>query len=165
MRIATITRLTALFVAALIPCAVTAHAQKPALTQNIDEKGRVPYHSSNNNNCNLPNCTVSFSPVPSGYRLVITDFSMHYIAGAQSTIYPYQLSYLEGGAGSPSDTRPYRRFLPTPVYIGAGYEYVSSGSVTYYVDALGTPSLVAFDNLYVGFIEADINGYLVNLNQ
>jgi hypothetical protein len=59
---------------ALTPFA--AHAQKPAFTANIDEKGFNPYYQlvTTGSLCSAGtsgDCIFDFSPVPAGYRLVV----------------------------------------------------------------------------------------------
>ncbi len=54
---------------------------RAALVQNVDEPGRNPYQETHAFNfigtgsCGVTICSVSFAPVPAGYRLVITSVS------------------------------------------------------------------------------------------
>ncbi len=89
LRLATLVALAS----ALVPfAAIPAHAQKPALTQNVDEKGRVPFHqvralnlnASQPLDCSPGACSVVFNAVPAGHRLVITYVSVGYYAVSPS---------------------------------------------------------------------------------
>lgn len=50
-----------------------AQAVRAALVENVDEPGRHPYVE--NSVCVSGNCTLTFSVVPSGERLVVTSVS------------------------------------------------------------------------------------------
>jgi hypothetical protein len=142
---------------------LAAHAQKPALTQNIDEKGRVPYHSSAEASCSSTQCLLSFMVVPTGYRLVITHASLFYLGRPAPSIYP-NFVVLEGGANNPGESEGYQEYLPTPTSAGNNY-YIASSPVTYYVEAGGTPSIIVNGTANESFTNASISGYLINLNQ
>jgi hypothetical protein len=146
--------------AALTPfAAIPAHAQKPALTQNIDEKGRVPYHSSTGATCTT-SCTLNFFPPPAGFRLVITYVSVRYALNPQG---PNEMT-LFGGSSNPGDFVAYNLFLPTPISEGFNL-YVSSSPVTYYVEAAGVPSIGIASSQNGSTALGTISGYLVNLSQ
>ena len=59
-------------------------AQRPALTKDVDAKGRIPYMQSyralQDQACkaNTDSCTILFDAVPAGYRLVVEQVSAAY---------------------------------------------------------------------------------------
>ena len=149
--------------ASLLPAAI--HAQKPALTQNIDEKGRIPYYASQYGTCfndaiNL--CYITFPAVPAGYRLVVTYVSINYIAA--TSVVANICGFASGNKGS--GNAPYVLYLPAPTANGQN-TYTYSNPLTAYVEAGAQPNfflqnaLNSPDTPLVG----TINGYLVNLNQ
>jgi hypothetical protein len=105
LRVATLIAFTAVLTALV---AAPARAQKAALIQNIDEKGRVPYQALSNQKCNAFEgvtsfCSLEFTVVPVGYRLVITYISASYFgSGATSTL--STAAKLTGGALLPGGT-------------------------------------------------------------
>jgi hypothetical protein len=156
--------------ASLVPfAAIPAHAQKPALTENIDEKGRVPYHSTvftssyyvSCSNPTSPNdtCTVGLKSVPAGYRLVVTHVSVQYQG---SSLANTNFVAISGGAANPGEL-VYTEYLPVPVSAG-GYLYISSSPVTYYVEPLGTPAIIVSGIDPGVSFTCSISGYLVSLN-
>jgi hypothetical protein len=151
------------FTALIALASITAHAQKPALTQNIDEKGRVPYHSNAETACLSSQCVLYFAVVPTGYRLVITHASILYQGRPAPSIYP-NFVVLEGGADSPGELAGYQEYLPTPTSGGNNF-YTASSPVTYYVEAGGTPSLIVNGTASGTYTDAHISGYLINLSQ
>jgi hypothetical protein len=154
----------AVFTGAILGLAsLAAHAQKPALTQNIDEKGRVPYHSSTETFCSSTQCLLSFKVVPAGYRLVITHASLFYQGRPAPSIYP-NFVVLVGGTANPDEVEGYEEYLPAPTSGGSNY-YIASSPVTYYVEAGGTPSLIVNGTATGSSSDASISGYLINLNQ
>jgi hypothetical protein len=156
--------------AALVPfAAIPAHAQKPALTENIDEKGRVPYHSNFQSSCSGGLCAFNFKSVPEGFRLVITHASAQYEV-TDTLVENYVL--LDGGTPTPGDSgNDYDEFLPPPVSVGQltpgepnpVYVYMVSSPVTYYVEPGGTPKLVivGVGSGGNGSTNGSISGYLV----
>jgi hypothetical protein len=152
--------------AALTPFAtLAAHAQKPALTENIDEKGRVPYHSTVSIVCPATQCTFVFRTVPAGYRLVVTHASAQYF-GNPAPSPTANFAFLAGGTAAPGETPDgYVEYLPTPVTSGGGNEpfYVTSSPETYYVEQFGEPNIVV-SNVFAGSLTGGtISGYLVSL--
>jgi hypothetical protein len=154
---------TALFFTA---AAIPAHAQKPALTENVEEKGRVPYYDSNNSSTcssSIDVCTISFKPVPAGFRLVITHASGFFVVG--SGISPLYASISGGSLGQgglgqfgPSN---YAEYLPTPTFSGQVW-YTFSSPLTFYVEPTHTPQIE------IGHVQqlesyATISGYLVSI--
>jgi hypothetical protein len=171
-------RLTLLAVlAALTPSAATpAYAQKPALTQNVDEQGRVPFHQVRALNAygsqpldciNSPTqseCRVTFDAVPAGHRLVITYVSVAYYAvspSLESTYFNLSAPVTTGGTGEiernivqfPSATPDSRGYCawsqPTLLYVEAGF----------------IPSIYAYNirNGIIDYATFTIEGYLVAL--
>jgi len=142
---------------------VLAHAQKPALTQNIDEKGRVPYQAGTNVNCVLNHdgpqiCAIGFPVVPAGYRLVITYVSATFDEGVSA---PSATVNLTGGALLPGSTTS---LATGPVFVATlvGGSFVLSSPVTYYVEPGGNAALTVQN--YSSFATGFISGYLVALN-
>jgi len=157
--------------ATLVPfAAIPAHAQKPALTQNIDEKGRVPYHSDSSCTVGLVSaCTMVFRPVPAGYRLVVTHASAQFVGEPPLQNALGACGILQGGTPAPGETG-YQLVLAavnTGNVIGGTYpNFVVSSPVTYYVEPLGQPLMQIFDILNVpdGGAVGSISGYLVAIN-
>jgi hypothetical protein len=154
--------------ASLLPAA--AHAQKPALTQNIDEKGRTPYYASQYGTCSNPSnpaCYITFPAVPAGYRLVVTYVSINYVAASSGGLNSCVLyENIPGSGDAPYGNAPYQVWLPAPTANGQN-NYTYSNPLTVYVEAGAQLSmfvgnvLISPDFPLVG----TINGYLVNLNQ
>jgi hypothetical protein len=140
-----------------------AHAQKPALTQNIDEKGRVPYQDTEVKLCtNMGNvdCGLTFTQVPAGYRLVVTYVSAFFYLNSSSN--PYYIG-LYGGYNLPNGTQSSTIIL-IPTAIG-GNGYAVSSQVTYYVDQSYYPSFDAPGAAIGKYVVGTISGYLINLSQ
>jgi hypothetical protein len=143
---------------------LAAHAQKAAITQNIDEKGRVPYQAGTNVNClqniqeGLKVCGIAFPIVPAGYRLVITYVSATFVEG---TSVPSATVSLIGGAVLPGGTTTLATG-PTFVATAVADSFILSSPVTYYVEPGGTPTLSV--NNFSSFATGFISGYLVSLN-
>jgi hypothetical protein len=142
---------------AMVPA--LSHAQKPALTENIDEKGRVPYQAGSAANCALPHdgpqiCSLSFAAVPAGYRLVITYVSASFNEGTAVSSATVSLS---GGVLLPGGTTLSQG--PTFVAANVGGNFILGSPVTYYVEPGGNPVL-SLQN-YSSFATAFISGYLV----
>jgi hypothetical protein len=137
---------------------VPAHAQKPALTQNIDEKGRTPFYDTVIGSCTYGSCVLTFATVPAGYRLVVTHASIQF--KQLSTSGSMEAYFVNGGYG-PSGYF-YEVYLPGPSANGQSV-YTFSSPITAYAEAGQQPSLWLFDS------QADpvgtIDGYLVALNQ
>jgi hypothetical protein len=143
---------------------LAAHAQKPALTQNIDEKGRVPYQAGTNVNCALNHdgpqiCAIGFPVVPAGYRLVVTYISATFDEGVSA---PSATVNLTGGALLPGGTTS---LATGPVFVATlvGGSFVLSSPVTYYVEPGGNAALTVQN--YSSFATGFVSGYLINLNQ
>jgi hypothetical protein len=147
---------TAVALASLLPAA--AHAQKPALTQNIDEKGRTPYYDTVIGSCTYGSCVLTFATVPAGYRLVVTHASIRFL---QYSSAGGSWAFFANGGYGPSGYY-YEVYLPAPATNG-GNVYTYSSPITAYAEAGQQPSLSVFDS------QADpvgtIDGYLVALNQ
>jgi hypothetical protein len=150
-----------------------AHAQKPALVQNIDEKGRNPYQQGFQFNattsttvtgstlCATNSCFIFFKPVPAGYRLVVNQITFTYTAatpGADSTA--ALLTVTSTTAPVLGDVSA----LPAPTFSGSRCDL--SAPVTFYVDPGLIPTL-EITNVLVNNTSAivSITGYLVALNQ
>jgi hypothetical protein len=147
---------------ALVPLAV--HAQKPALTQNIDEKGRTPFHETANcatYNTRFNGYTCVFQVVPAGYRLVVTHASAQYYAPNLNLNYVY----LAVDVIEPTGYQK-QEYLPLPGALGTSY-FVVSSPVTFYVDAGEIPLLVLNDGspVFGNTNRGTIDGYLVALSQ
>ena len=127
-----------LFIAlGLILTTFAALAQKPALTQNIDEKGRTPYQQTFSSNFSDFTCTLGFPPVPAGNRLVILNLNFLY---SQLTPPTDTTIHLVGGAMLPAGASnlnfPPELFFP----IAANNGYLSlNTSLLYYVEAGHSP--------------------------
>jgi hypothetical protein len=153
--------------AAIVPfAAIPAHAQKPALTENIDERGRVPYHSDSycnplgGNSCNL-----TFKSVPAGNRLVVTHASVRFFAQPPSNTSVGTCAILTGGTPSPGESlyeEPLAAANEGPLSSGQVF-YVVSSPVTYYLEPLGTPSISVLNALSNFGVDGSISGYLVSI--
>ncbi len=148
-----------LFASASLP----AHAQKPALTQNIDEKGRVPYQQSVVAHCSVSDysCEPSFPPVPVGYRLVVTYFSV-FIQSPQA--HPGMYALLSGQSPLPNGASGSLAaiFLPMTAtgLVDGNYDYFLNAPITCYFNA-GEQPLVILDNTFASYASVDLIGYLV----
>lgn len=124
-----------------------AQAVRAALVENVDEPGRHPYVE--NSDCGTGNCTLTFSAVPSGERLVVTSVSVESFAISGRVL---QL----GGHG------PAVQFLPITSFfnnIGA-----MSAPITAYFDAGERPQLLCFDcSSNPTNLNGTLSGYFVNL--
>jgi hypothetical protein len=143
----------------LLPAAI--HAQKPALIQNIDEKGRNPYYELENGICgsNPSYCNIRFRTVPAGYRLVITYVSAFY--SSTSTPGDVSYAYVNSGGLSQAGGYTYQVYLPAATANGGNY-YTYSSSVIVYVEAGQTPALVLLNGANAS---GSISGYLVALSE
>lgn len=153
----------AAILASLLPAAI--HAQKPALTQNIDEKGRTPYYASQYGTClndYINACYITFPAVPAGYRLVVTYVSINYIAASSAIANICGFSNGSKGSGN----APYAVYLPAPTANGQN-TYTYSNPLTAYVEAGSQPSFFIQNALNSPDfpLVGTITGYLVNLNQ
>ena len=150
--------------AALAPFAsVAAHAQKPALTENIDEKGRVPYYDAAQGTCqDNGQCTLIFKTVPAGFRLVITYASGNYFASTSPSVNHFNLVALFAGAGGQGNNSgiPYMAYL-TPTSAGGANIYAFSSPLTFYAEPNSTPQMV-ISNVF-GSQTGMISGYLVSI--
>jgi hypothetical protein len=132
-----------------------AHAQKPALTQNVDEKGRVPYHDSFQVSCN-GTCLSYFKAVPQGYRLVVTHISGTSSCAQPPSNLPCFAELLDG-------TTYYAEYF-VPTSAGGGM-YIFSSSLTYYVESGDAPILLSSGiTAAANYVTGTIEGYLVALN-
>ena len=162
LRAATLIAFTAAL-AALVSAPVHAHAQKPALTQNIDEKGRVPYQDTETKLCtNMGNidCGLTFAAVPSGYRLVVTYASAFFYLNSPSV--PSYIG-LYGGYSLPNGTQMSTAIL-IPTAIG-GNGYAVSSPLTYYIDQGYSPTFDAPGAAVGKYVVGTVTGYLINLSQ
>ena len=132
--------------AVLVLATVCAQAQKPALTKSVDEPGRSPYTSRVLDICRA-GCVLNFTPVPAGFRLVVT----HVAVGFTSTLLSKYV-YLQSGNDTFSAF-----FLPVPNPAGDDY-FITSTPVTYYVEPGVTPQMVVPGTATA---TATIVGYLV----
>jgi len=155
LRLATLVALAA----SIVPfAAIPAHAQKPALTQNIDEMGRNPYSATLTSAIGAP---LTFPVVPSGFRLVITHVSA--IFDTVSEPYGYLNGTLYSVLGVDDE------FLPAPVAIPKSQPndslvaWVINTPETFYVDAGHSPQIVVQG--LISNLSVSIHGYLVNLSQ
>jgi hypothetical protein len=152
-------RIVALLALSLVSSALSsASAQKPALTQNIDEKGRTPFYDTVIGSCAYGSCVLAFATVPAGYRLVVTHASIRFLQySSAGTSWAF---FASGGYG-PSGYY-YEVYLPAPGTNGGGV-YIYSSPITAYAEAGQQPSISLFNS------QADpvgtIDGYLVALNQ
>lgn len=146
---------------------LAAQAQKPALVQNIDEKGRVPYSDvSPGALCGSGICHVTLKPVPVGYRLVITQVSVLYIASVSGNDNWIFLLNDSTPTTPPGSTHTPNLVLPA-VYSGSdgsgGSVFIVSTPVTYYVDPGMAPGL-QINNGNGSSPNVAIFGYIVALN-
>jgi hypothetical protein len=170
-RIVALLAFTAAFTAIV---SVPAHAQKPALVQNIDEKGRNPYQQSiqftptsiatGSTPCftGQNTCEIFFKPVPAGYRLVVSQVTAAYAAAVAGDI--GHLAVLSTVTSTTTPVVGDIYVLPSPA-VSAGI-YTLSVPVTFYVEPGLTPFLdltnVQFGN---NTVTVSISGYLVALNE
>jgi hypothetical protein len=145
--------------ASFLPSAI--HAQKPALTQNIDERGRSPYYDTVIGSCSGSQCYFNFRVVPAGYRLVVTYASIEYAQFSNSSSV-YNVAFFSNGGNGQSGSYEYLVHLPPPTANGAGL-YTYSSPITAYAEAGQQPVLDVFNSQ--PFPVGTISGYLVNLNQ
>jgi hypothetical protein len=152
---------------------VFGHAQKPALVQNIDERGRNPYQQTiqfaptvtgtGSTPCISGNvCLALFKPVPAGYRLVVTQVSAIYPAASTGDVSHPVLLVSIVSIASPQFVDA--TALPTATLSGG--VYTSSTPTTFYVEPGFTPVL-DMSNVLTGAGDAivSISGYLVALSQ
>jgi hypothetical protein len=152
-------------------CAPAAHGQKPALVQNIDEKGRNPYQQTIQftptsptaaASCSSGSCTVSFKTVPAGYRLVVTQVTAAFAAA--STGDAERLAVLASITSTTPQTSVDIAVLPTPTLSG-GIQTLNA-AVTFYVEPGLIPYMLLSNVLSTGSeVTVSITGYLVNLNE
>jgi hypothetical protein len=151
--------------ATLVPFAtIPAHAQKPALTENIDEKGRVPYYDAAQGYCLNGECVLIFKTVPAGYRLVITYATGVYQAPSSPSVNNFNLVTLSSGASGQGNNSsvPYTAYL-TPTTAGANV-YTFSNPLTFYAEPNSTPQMVISNVSSVsGEQSGVISGYLVSI--
>ena len=138
-----------------------AQAQRPVITRNADEPGRVPYNSSFPlQSCSNGGCAVYFAPVPAGYRLVITYMSVLF---SSATPTPSYISLTTTAAGT-TDT-PEEMYLPLPVSAGPNSGvYVVSAPIHFYAEPGSTPFMFLAAELSQGQVTGSLTGYLVALN-
>lgn len=136
----------------------SALAQKPALIQNIDEKGRTPFYDTVIGSCSYGSCILTFATVPAGYRLVVTHASIRFLLDSSAGT---SWAFFANGGYGPSGYY-YEVYLPAPGTNG-GTVYTYSSPITAYAEAGQQPSISLFNS------QADpvgtIDGYLVALNQ
>jgi len=137
---------------------------RAALVESIDEPGRQPYQQTvlfnqTNEGCTAFFCSVSFNPVPAGFRLVITHASALFALVPGGTGPRVSLAIDDNIFGT-------TLLLPTPIF-NDFTNYVASSPVSFYVDAGHTPFLLLEGNqvLHDGSItaEATIVGHLVSV--
>ena len=132
--------------------AAPAHAQRPALTKNVDEPGRSPYFSQASGPCDFTICLLNFKAVPAGFRLVVTHASV---------------IFTKSGAGSSTQVilqqtpLTYQDFLSTSSL--GGLDYIASSPVMFFVEAGAAPQIEVFRGVANGAAFGTLNGYLVAL--
>ena len=122
---------------------VLAQAIRAALVENVDEPGRNPY--SENASCSGVGCTVGFSPVPTGKRLVVT-FVNGIVEGNNTSVAEL------GGHGL-----YFRIFTTAP----GGTAGLFNAATTAYYDPGEQPLVSCFCN--GSLVSATLSGYYVNL--
>lgn len=153
----------AVFSAALaMLAAAAAQAQKPVLTKSVDEPGRTPYFSESSlgRDCQL-SCAFTFTPVPAGYRLVVT-----YTSVAYHNEYPGggSVRLFLGYQSNLGDTYKGRLPVATPLdMMPGGTDFDVSVPFSAYVEPEGTPIIRISGNLVNLNAQATLTGYLVSL--
>jgi hypothetical protein len=165
-RIGALIAFTSVF-AAMIP----AHAQKPALVQNIDEKGRNPYQQTIQfipttataaATCTSGYCNVSFKAVPAGYRLVVTQATAVFTAASTGDV--ERLAFLASLTSASVPALGDIAILPVPTLVG-GIQSLNA-QVTFYVEPSLVPVLSVTNVQMSGStVTMSLSGYLVNLNE
>ena len=156
-----------------------ASAQRPALTKDVDAKGRIPYMQSyaaiQDQACkvNTDSCLVLLEPVPAGYRLVVEQVSTAYTVLTGITVFtssPASIVYFRTGTQSIPLPPPTLRvnsigvqdnslFVPATFYVEAGYQpgvsiVASAGS------NISPLNLHILDH----YLSVTVVGYLIALN-
>jgi len=150
--------LLAMFAAVLAPRNAAAQT-RAALVQNVDEPGRSPYQESASAVC-FATCTITFSAVPAGMRLVVT-----HINGSMDTI---------GTGASPRVVFGGIMTLPTVrgIVVRSDAQMIFNHELLMYFDAGARP--VVFGDFTLGLLgsttdrfggpsNATLTGYLVKL--
>lgn len=139
---------------------------RAALVQNVDEPGRNPYQESQAFNfigsCSGAGgeiCSVSFAPVPAGYRLVVTSVSGRLELENNATVVYLTLAPIYGAV---TDV-----FVPAQVQgiRGSTTYYVFNAQVQSYAEASQTPTFTVVVSQYpfVYDQEVTLTGYYVKL--
>jgi hypothetical protein len=149
-----------------------AHAQKPALVQNIDEKGRNPYQqtfqfspsstATSSAVCTGTTCVILFKPVPTGYRLVVTQISFTYVVASTGAVdnTAALISITSTTAPLATDVA----VLPVPTLSGNRDDL--NAPLSFYVEP-GLIPVLELSNVQLtnGAAIVGITGYLVALNE
>jgi hypothetical protein len=157
-------RFAPLVALALTPFAtIPVHAQKPALTVNVDEKGRVPYYDAAQGTCQNGLCTLTFKAVPAGYRLVITYASGAYTASTSTSIPHNNFASVFAGSGGQGNNSAvaYTAYLPA-TNVGDNV-YMFSSPMTFYAEPNSNPQMT-ISNAVPNSQNGVISGYLVAIN-
>ncbi len=155
---------TLIFAASLsILSTAISYAQKPALVENVDERGRVPYQQTVTATCLTidQSCVAKFPPIPAGYRLVVTYITGSFqSAEARTGLYAelYGTLPLPGSTGN--DYVPMILVMNSMGYATGGYVYILSTPLSYYLNAGDTPVLF-LQNGFTSQLRASLVGYLV----
>lgn len=159
-----IRRMLAVVPAILLAYTLHSHAQRPALTQSVDEPGRTPYADSQTVNCFSPvflvDCGITFKPVPPGYRLVVTHASLYFAVNRGAAA----LAYLT------EDKNNSFEYLPAPGLVYASTTpdldgqysnyYTVSAPLTFYAEPNGRVRVHVSDPNSKE-LKASLTGYLV----
>ena len=122
--------------AGLLLCA-PALAQRPALTENIDEPGRKPYQEGQASNCLSagPICSVDFATVPAGVRRVVTHLACTTSTGDNSPVAMFV--HVRGDFGAVE-------YFPVTVN---GTNQIASTGTLFFFDTGSQPEIGAFRGL------------------
>ena len=157
------TRFARCFAGLMLYVPAMAVAQRPAIPKNIDSPKRTPYQAfSQVENCTQI-CTFTFTPVPAGYRLVVTYASSFFQNGV-----PGSQAYATAGYQQDQEQFQPLIYLPLPAAI-ASPNYLQlaqlSAPVSYYVESGFTPNLRLYGSFASFYGQATLTGYLVSLDQ
>lgn len=132
---------------------------RAAVVKNIDEKGRIPYQETQNGTCQVGSnrfCTVNFSAIPAGKRLVLEHVSA--LVNVFSPGVTAQRAVLTVNAPG--------NYLPMQ---SDAYGATLNAQVLLYEDAGLTPPIlhIALNGSSNGSdgVLATISGYLIDLSQ
>ena len=139
------------FLAAAPLATPPAHAQRPALVKNIDEKGRTPFAKTFTCGGSSGACTISYPAVPANKRLVVEYVNGTFVpvAGGTPSMVLYALINHEASYS----------FLPAFV---SSNVWIENSFTLAYFEAADSPQLLIFgvDNASI-----TLAGYLVDLSE